>query len=169
MEEQLEVLRSMWRSPLINFDGQWHRIVDAGINPLPIQRPIPIWFGGWSDPVVKRLARMGDGWLLYAPLEQVGRERLDALDKACAAAGRDRSGIGIESWIILNKSDVMAGANQKPGAHQVRTPEEWAREGAAWKAAGATHVDCWTMYGRLTRPEQHLRLAKQFKEVMDAL
>jgi probable F420-dependent oxidoreductase len=169
IEEQIEVLRAMWRNPLVDFDGRWHHIVDAGINPLPLRRTIPIWFGGWSDPAVKRLARMGDGWLLYAPLEEVGRERLDALDKACEVAGRNRREIGIESWIFLNHSDVMAGANQKPGADQLRTPEEWAREGAAWKAAGATHMDCWTMYGGLTRPEQHLRLAKQFKEVMDVL
>lgn len=168
IDEQIEVLRLMWCNELVNFEGRWHRIVDAGINPLPLQRPIPIWMGGWSDPMIRRLARAGDGWLLYAPPEIAG-ERLEQLGRGCEAIGRDPREIAIESWIFLNRSDVMAGANQKPGAHEIRTPEEWAREAAAWKALGATHLDCWTMYSNLTRPEQHIALARQFKEVMDGL
>jgi hypothetical protein len=82
---------------------------------------------------------------------------------------RDPREIGIESWIILNKSDVMRGARQKPDAHELRSREEWAREGAALKAAGATKMDCWTMYGRLTTPDQHISPAGQFKEAMDAV
>lgn len=168
LDEQIEVLRLMWGSHQVNFRGKWHSICDAGINPLPLQRPIPIWLGGWSDPVIKRLARSADGWLLYTSLE-AAKEPLDKLRGVCESVGRDPREIGIESWIILNKSDVMRGAKQKPGAHELRSHEEWAREGAAWKAAGATHMDCWTMYGGLTTPDQHTELARQFKDVMDAL
>ena len=61
-EEQVELLRQLWTRELVTFHGRWHTVIDAGINPLPIQRPIPIWFGGTDDRALRRLARLGDGW-----------------------------------------------------------------------------------------------------------
>jgi len=63
IEEQVEVLRSLWSKPLVNFQGRWHTIPDAGINPLPLHRDIPIWFGGSADQVLQRAAHYGDGWM----------------------------------------------------------------------------------------------------------
>jgi len=63
IEEQVTVMRALWTQPLVTFKGRWHDIPDAGLNPLPIQRPIPVWFGGQADPVLQRTARMGDGWM----------------------------------------------------------------------------------------------------------
>ncbi|MBX7251491.1 MAG: LLM class F420-dependent oxidoreductase, partial [Candidatus Promineofilum sp.] len=62
-EEQIEVLRALWTQELVTFKGRWHDIPDAGLNPLPVQRPIPLWFGGHADVVLRRLARLGDGWM----------------------------------------------------------------------------------------------------------
>src|SRR4029453_17668221 len=61
-EEQIEVLRALWTKELVTFTGRWHKITDAGINPLPVQRPIPIWLGGGAEQVLRRIARLGDGW-----------------------------------------------------------------------------------------------------------
>ena len=72
-EEQIEVLRALWTSELVTYEGRWHKITDAGLNPMPVQRPIPIWIGGGpgsagtisaagSERVLKRIARMADGW-----------------------------------------------------------------------------------------------------------
>jgi probable F420-dependent oxidoreductase len=168
LDEQIAVLRAMWCHELVTFEGKWHRIIDAGINPLPVQRPIPIWMGGWFVPMIRRIARLGDGWLLYTHIEE-GKACMEKLHSYCAEIGRDPSEIGIEAWIFLNKSDVMAGARQQPDAHEIRPHEDWAREAAAWQAAGATHFDCWTMYGNLTSVDQHVDLARQFKEVMNSL
>ena len=63
IEEQVEVLRKLWTDPLVKYQGRWHTIPDAGINPLPVQRPIPIWFGGHHRNVLERIARIGDGWI----------------------------------------------------------------------------------------------------------
>ena len=49
-EEQIEVLRALWTEPLVTYEGKWHTIPDAGLNPLPVQRPIPLWFGGTCGP-----------------------------------------------------------------------------------------------------------------------
>lgn len=59
-EEQVALLRLLWGGELVNFEGKWHKISDAGINPLPIRRSIPIWFGGNSEPVLKRVGQIGD-------------------------------------------------------------------------------------------------------------
>ena len=56
-------MRALWTKKTVNFEGRWHSIPDAGINPLPIQQPIPIWLGGGADAVIKRIARVGDGWM----------------------------------------------------------------------------------------------------------
>jgi probable F420-dependent oxidoreductase len=169
IEEQIDVLRHLWAEPLVNFEGKWHKIVDAAIKPLSTQRRIPLWMGGWSEPMIRRIARKGDGWLLYCPLEKEGRKSLDRLHQECAAIGRDPTEIAIQSWVFLNKSDVMAGTNQKNDAHLIRPRSEWLAEARAWKAAGASHLDCWTMYGHLRSVDQHLALAQQFKETMAEL
>ena len=61
-EEQIEVMRLLWTNELVTYNGRWHRITDAGINPLPVRRPIPVWIGGGADPVLRRIARIGDGF-----------------------------------------------------------------------------------------------------------
>ena len=44
-EEQIELLRRLWTEPVVTYDGPYERITAAGLAPLPVQRPIPIWFG----------------------------------------------------------------------------------------------------------------------------
>ena len=66
-EEQISVLRALWTQPTVTFHGRWHHIEDAGIKPLPVQRPIPIWIGGSADTTLKRVGRMGDGWFPQMP------------------------------------------------------------------------------------------------------
>src|SRR6185503_11240568 len=68
-EEQIEVLRRLWTEPVVDFEGQWHRIPAAGINPLPVQRPIPIWIGGSAEAAVRRTARIADGFFPQRPLD----------------------------------------------------------------------------------------------------
>src|SRR4030095_10453374 len=63
IEEQVEVIRALWTQDLVTFAGREHRISDAGLNPLPVQRPIPIWMGGESEIVQQRMARLADGWM----------------------------------------------------------------------------------------------------------
>src|SRR4051812_2145062 len=53
-EEQIEVMRRLWTEPVVDFEGTWHRIPRAGINPLPVQRPIPVWIGASAEPALRR-------------------------------------------------------------------------------------------------------------------
>ena len=148
-EEQVALLRRLWTEPLVTFAGRDHRISDAGLNPLPVQRPIPIWFGGTADPVLKRMARLGDGWISNTRSLEQGREQVAHLREYLRAAGRDPAAFGI---------DVRINARQTPEAG-------WAAEIAGWRALGATHVCVNTMGLGFTHREQHLDVARRFLEV----
>ena len=148
-EEQVEVMRALWCNELITYDGKWHKITDAGLNPLPPQRPIPVWFGGHADAVIRRVARIGDGWFPIFPLDDKGKAELEKLQGYIADAGRNSADVGIESVIFI------AG----------KTPDEWAGEVAVWKQYGASHISIDTMGAEFTSLEAHIDAIRRFKEV----
>ena len=45
-EEQIELLRLLWTQRSVTFRGRWHTVEAAGLNPRPLQQPVPIWLGG---------------------------------------------------------------------------------------------------------------------------
>jgi len=148
IEEQVTLLRQLWTQPLVTFAGRWHTVPDAGVNPLPVQQPIPIWFGGHADAVLQRIARMGDGWLPNYRQAQDARPSLDKLDAYLAENGRRRADIGIEARL-----------HYRPGALDDLLG---ALEG--WTAAGATHISLNTMGAGFTNPAQHLEALRIFAQ-----
>ena len=148
IEEQVALLRQLWMEPLVTFDGRWHTIPDAGLNPLPVQRPIPIWFGGHADAVLRRTARMGDGWLPNYRTAEEATPSLLKLDEYLAETGRSRQEIGIEARL-----------HSRPGNLDMLL-----KQMEAWRAAGATHISLSTMGAGYTAPEQHLQALQDFAQ-----
>ena len=116
-EEQVAVLRALWSENPTSFEGQWHKINDAGLNPLPVQRPIPIWFGGMAESVIERVGRIGDGWYprfprlgqradsSVMPHHQEAPEAVIARMHAHArAAGRNPADIAIEGRVFHRRA-----------------------------------------------------------------
>ena len=123
--EQIEVLRLLWTQKCFTFEGQWHTLVGVGINPLPIQRPIPIWLGGEADPVLRRVAKLCDGWYLPSYLNEAQmRDKITRMHDYACEYGRDPASIGIDGIIRM----------------WGRSPEESAESIAMWKELGASHV-----------------------------
>ena len=152
-EEQIEVMRALWTQELVTYEGRWHKITDAGINPLPVQRPIPIWFGGRADQVLRRIARLGDGWFpLFRP-DDSGRALIEKMRSYARQEGRDPSTIGIESWVSIRN----------------RSPEEWSKDVSTWKELGATHISVNTMGAGLSSPDGHIDAIRRFKEAVAAV
>ena len=149
-EEQVEVLKLLWTQPLVTFKGRWHDIPDAGLNPLPVQRPIPVWFGGHADVVLRRVARLGDGWLPGFRTAEAAAGHLDTLDRYLAENGRTRADIGIEARLHWANGDLDALGRALEG----------------WRAAGATHVSLNTMGARFGTAEEHLAAIRLFAEVV---
>lgn len=148
-EEQVALLRALWTQEVVTFEGRWHRITEAGINPLPVQRPIPIWMGGSAEAVLQRVARLADGWFPQLRPDDNARAALERLRGYAREAGRDPSSIGIEARITLATG----------------TPDDWAKSLAAWRDLGATHVSLNTMGGGFTSLDQHVEALRRFKEV----
>ena len=154
-EEQIAVLRALWTQDSVGFKGRWHRISHAGLNPLPVQRPIPVWIGAGypdrpvpSDVTLRRIARIADGWFpVLAPMEAWGKAIARLRDYALEA-GRDPASIGMECRISI------AG----------REPEEWARQVCAWKEMGATHLAVETRRAGLRTVEEHIDAIRRFRE-----
>ena len=101
-EEQIELMRELWCKELVTYEGRWHRITDAGINPMPIQRPIPVWFGGKDSRVLRRIGSMGDGWIsnLRSPDDEA-RQIINDILNYSSESGRNPDEIGIEAWVSL--------------------------------------------------------------------
>jgi probable F420-dependent oxidoreductase len=147
-EEQVDVLRTLWTQDVVTFEGRWHHINAAGINPLPVQRPIPLWFGGGrSEPVLRRIARMGDGWFPQMRPDDAGAAELEKFRTFAREAGRDPATLGVEG---------RAGARDGIEA-AVQTAE-------AWRELGATHFALNTMSSGFTTVEQHIGALREFAE-----
>ena len=151
-EEQIEVLRKLWSQPLVTHKSAHHSISNAGLNPLPIQRSIPIWFGGAAEPALKRAARLGDGWMPAGrPPDDRIKAYLEQLHGYLEEAGRDRQSFGIDPWISVQ------------GLHK----DEWHRRVEAWRDLGASHLAVDTMRAGFTSPQAHMAAIRAFREVLD--
>jgi len=148
-EEQVELLRQLWTRELVTFHGRWHTVIDAGINPLPIQRPIPIWFGGTDDRALRRLARLGDGWFPLMNPDDKCRAAIEKVRSYAREAGRDPEKIGIEGRI----------------SHGAGSEEAWRAELQAWKSLGATHSSFNTMKANLPSQRAHIEAIRRFHAV----
>jgi probable F420-dependent oxidoreductase len=139
-DEQIAVLRALWRDEAITFHGRWHTISDAGLNPLPPRRAIPIYIGGQSDAAIARAAQLGDGWMPQSPPNDATRAKLDALHAARRGAGRESEPFGIEARLTL----------------RLKPEDAWPQYLVDWQALGATHVTINTMGAGYTTLDQHL-------------
>jgi probable F420-dependent oxidoreductase len=140
LEEQIDVLRQLWTRESVTVDGRFHRITAAGIAPLPIQRPIPIWLGASAPAALRRVGRLADGWF---PMVRPGGGLSDALEIVAGAArevGRDPASIGFEGRVnyVVDDPDLMV-------LHAGR-----------WREAGASHIAINTMGAGLNGVDAHI-------------
>ena len=126
--EQIELMNRLWTERAVSFEGRFHRVRHAGLNPPPIQRPIPIWLGGASDATLKRAAKYAQGWIPLGNPDEETRGRIATLHGYLREEGRDPATFGLECWIR-----VKAGG-----------PDEWRAVTDQWRALGVTHVTFYT-------------------------
>ena len=149
-EEQIEVLRKLWTESTVTFEGRWHKITDAGINPLPMQRPIPIWFGGSDERALSRLAKLGDGWFPLVGPDEKCRQMIEKIRSLAKDAGRNPDAIGVEGRVSFGTG----------------LPEAWSKDLQDWQSLGATHVSFNTMKAGLNSPSAHIEAMGRFSKVM---
>ncbi len=146
--EQVAVLRALFTEELVDFEGRWHRIPRAGINPLPLQRPIPIWMGGTADAAVRRIARIADGWFMQGEPGEEVLGRLERFRGHLRDAGRDDASFPIEGRVNAIDGDV----------------EEWTRRVRWFGSQGLTHVYFSTMDAGCASVDDHVALLRRFRD-----
>jgi alkanesulfonate monooxygenase SsuD/methylene tetrahydromethanopterin reductase-like flavin-dependent oxidoreductase (luciferase family) len=146
-------MRQLWTQPLVEFKGRWHNIPDAGLNPLPVQRPIPIWIGGYAEVVLQRMAKLADGWMPMVKDTREAQIMLERIDGYLESAGRSRSDIGIEARISYADGN----------------PDTWIKLLRSWETIGATHISFNTMNSGLNTPGDHLAAVQKFSSVLSSL
>ena len=147
--EQVEVLRRLWSGELVSFTGRFHDLQDVSIVPPPVQRPIPIWFGGSSDAVIRRAARLGDGWMPILAPDAQAEQKLGLLREQLTSFGRDPDKFGIEAWLRMHSPD----------------PQGWAAAADGWRRLGAGMVMLYPMY-RMASLDDHIETLRRFKEIV---
>jgi probable F420-dependent oxidoreductase len=152
-EEQIAVLRALFTQESVTFEGRWHHISAAGINPLPVQRPIPIWLGGGAEATLRRIGRLGDGWFPQGPPDENARAALERMRAYAREAGRDPASIGVEARVSIANG----------------SPDDWRRAAAGWAALGATHLGVNTMNAGLASPQEHIAAIERFKDAVSGL
>ncbi len=148
IEEQVTLLRALWTEPLVTFHGRWHTVEDAGLNPLPMQRPIPIWFGGAAPGALRRMARLGDGWMTSKRTPEEAAPLLDMLRAFLVEEGRDPAAFGLEARVAYGDGRV----------------DSWRESVEGWRAVGATHLALNTMGAGLTSTQAHLSAIRRFAD-----
>ena len=153
LDDQIRVLRRLWTEQNVIEHTEFHTIDDAGIAPLPIQRPIPIWIGGNKAPALRRAARLGDRWMPFLKLDE--KARVAEFRDAVAAAGRDPARIGIDNIVHLGSA----------GLGPVRTVEAVAADVAAWSEAGLDSMCIYTMAAGLQGLDAHVGAFRRVAEM----
>lgn len=138
--EQVEILRRLWTQHSVTFEGTYEKVTGAGLAPLPIQRPIPIWFGGRSRRALRRAGRIGDGWLAAIPPGRELNDLLAAFHDGAREAGRDPADLGLEGRISVHPDDL----------------ERLPQEAEQWRRLGASHLSLDTMKRGLSSVEEHI-------------
>jgi probable F420-dependent oxidoreductase len=140
LEEQVGLLRRLWTERVVTHDGHFDRLTGAGLAPLPVQRPIPIWLGGSSGPAYRRIGRFADGWFPQVPPGLALTEALAGVAEGAERAGRDPSAICMEGRVTF-----------KPAAVDVFVDRV-----ASWRHVQATHLSVSTMGSGLSTVDAHL-------------
>ncbi|MFX0108093.1 MAG: LLM class F420-dependent oxidoreductase [Candidatus Hodarchaeota archaeon] len=146
IEEQIAVMRELWTNPTITFKGKFHDLKDIGIEPLPVQRPIPIWLGGYADIALQRAARIGDGWLAHITTPESATPIVEKLHSYMEEEDRNKDDFGIGVCLDLHFS------------------HNWGEYMQAWIDLGATHFDIDTTRAGLKAPNEHVEMVQNFKD-----
>jgi probable F420-dependent oxidoreductase len=149
LSEQIGLLRRLWTEPVVSHRGDFDTITAAGLAPLPVQRPIPVWIGGSSDAAYRRIGRLADGWFpQVAPGPDLDHARAVVAD-AAEAAGRDPATLGLEGRVTWNPED----------------PARFERQVGKWRDAGASHLAINTMNTGQVGVDGHLAVLARAAEL----
>jgi probable F420-dependent oxidoreductase len=150
LEEQVAVLRALWTEKSVTFDGEFHHIDHSGLAPQPVQRPIPIWIGGFAPAALRRVGRIADGWFPMVRPQGGLEEALEIIRGAGTEAGRDLSNFEFEGRL----------------EYSVRDHDKIAEHARRWREAGATQLSLNTMHSELDDADAHIAALEEMAPIL---
>lgn len=151
--EQIDLIRQLTSHEVVDYTGTWHRIDHAGIRPLGIQRPIPVWIGGSAEVAIRRAARIADGFFVNGTAIERCEQSLTVLRDALAQQDRAFSTYGIEVRVSVVDNN----------------PDAWKRDFAHWREANISHISLVTLGADFDEFPQHLERLAEAKRVWDEM
>ena len=148
-EEQVEVLRALWASDSLTHAGTFHTITQASILPRP-EQTIPIWFGGGAPALLKRCARLGDGWVPIGGPNETSARAIETMRRHRATAGLPWDGFGI----------------QAQAQHRGGNTERWRRHAQRWRDLGCTHLAIATHNAGNHTVDDHLAAVREYLDAV---
>ena len=150
-EEQVTLMKKLWTEDSLTFNGTYHTVTQASINPRPT-RPVPVWFGGGAPALLDRCARLGDGWMPLSSPNDATREAITILKEKRTAAGLPWEGFGIQA-------QAQAGGG---------SPEKWLSHYQRWEALGASHIAIATHNAGAASVKEHLELFESYLKAVSS-
>lgn len=151
MDEQIKLLRMLWKDEVVTFEGEFDRVDNAGLNPRPPRRDIPIWMGGNAPRALDRIGKVGDGWFPLRLPRAAMVEGMERIRESAAKAGRADADIGLQV-VIAERGDLDG---------QVAAAKRMEED-------GATNVGFASQEAPLDSPQQHIDVMTRFAEAMRA-
>jgi probable F420-dependent oxidoreductase len=152
-EEQITLLRKLWTEHSVSFDGRFDHVKGAGLCPMPVQRPIPIWLGGQSEAAYRRAGRLADGWFPQVVPGHSLEEAKRLVAESAGAVGREPSAIAMEGRVSMGSAP--------------RAADELADHVERWRSSGATHLSVNTMGMGFGNVGEHLRALELAASVLE--
>ena len=164
MDEAIQLLRTYWGEARVDFAGKAYRAVAMAMEPKPPQgRVLPVWIGGNSEAALRRVGRLGDGWLASRITDAADARRcIDTIRRHAKEAGRDPGAIGLQSMVAPPPRDAEGKRFYAEPERVVARALELQKMGFGWISvnatamfqAGARSVDAMadtlnTLHGRL--------------------
>lgn len=145
-DEQIGLLRELWRGDVLRFDGEFDSIDRGVVVPSP-GRQIPIWVGGFSRRAFERGVMLGDGFIFAGNEERVHGALTDVRELA-ARRGRKLDAFGLD--YVATTPTTPAGA---------------ADAARRWRDAGGTHFSAVSMGTGRDSIEAHIDFFAEFAEL----
>ena len=144
-EAQVELMRRLWESEVLEYKGDYHHIDKASINPRP-SKSVPIWFGGGVPKLIERCADLGDGWIPLMGPNEAARKTLAAIKEKRKSKGLDWDNFGVQAQAQYAGGDA----------------ERWNKHAEKWRNLGASHIAIATHNAEPTNVDGHLGRIKEY-------
>ena len=143
--EQVELMRLLWESEVLEYKGDYHHIDKASLNPRPSEN-VPIWFGGGAPQLIERCADLGDGWIPLMGPNEAARNTLQEIRAKREAKGLDWNNFGVQAQAQYAGGD----------------PDRWNKHAEKWRDLGASHLAVATHNAEPTNVDGHLSRIKEY-------